>query len=234
MLVVFLNEFGHHSGYYTLATIISILTVFLAFAYCPWMASFTETVEARNPALVATGLAIWAWIQRLVVFASFLVLPVVVSGMTPLVTYGGQVSALGSQYSSELATAAVIKPDTLAALSAGNDPAAQAAAVGQISAAEHVSPAEATQKLVALGKVPPSALAFLNAHGAAVQKAATDSPGEWRNWYWICFGGAGFFVLCIPLLRGRWSPRAARLDDDAHERRVQEELAQLQPADATG
>ena len=234
MLVVFLNEFGHHSGYYTLATIISILTVFLAFAYCPWMASFTETVEARNPALVATGLAIWAWIQRLVVFASFLVLPVVVSGMTPLVTYGGQVSALGSQYSSELATAAVIKPDTLAALSAGNDPAAQAAAVGQISAAEHVSPAEATQKLVALGKVPPSALAFLNAHGAAVQKAATDSPGEWRNWYWICFGGAGFFVLCIPLLRGRWSPRAARLDDAAHERRVQEELAQLQPADATG
>ena len=233
LLVVFLHQFGHQSGYYTLATIISILTVFLAFAYCPWMASFTETVEARNPALAATGLAIWAWIQRLVVFASFLILPVVVGSMTPLVTYGGQVSALSSQYSAELATAAVIEPDTLAALSTGKDPAAQVAAVAQISAAEHVSPAEATQKLVALGKVPPSALAFLNEHGADVQKAAADSPRDWKNWYWICFGGAVFFILCIPLLRGRWSPKAARLDAEAHERRVQEELAQLQLTDAS-
>ncbi len=32
-------------------------------AYTPWMASFTEIVEARNPALTATGLAIWGWIS---------------------------------------------------------------------------------------------------------------------------------------------------------------------------
>ncbi len=234
-LVVFLLQFGHHPGYYTLAIIISVLTIFLALAYCPWMASYTESVEARNPALAATGLAIWAWIQRLVVFASFLLLPVIVSGMTPLVTYGGQVSALSSQYQSELATAAVIRSDTLAALSANpGDTAAQAAAVGQISAAEKVPPAQAVQKLVALSKVPPSALAYLSTHGPAVQKAAADSPGQWKNWYWICVGSAVFFVACIPLLRGRWSPRAARSDTEAHERQVEQELARLQLADAAG
>jgi len=87
-----------------------------------------------------------------------------------------------------------------------------------------VPPAQAIEKLVALGKVPPADLAFLGAHGAEVQKAAADSPGQWRTWYWICFGAALFFLACIPLLRGRWSPKAARLDAEAHERRVQAEL----------
>lgn len=231
MLVVFLLQLGHHPSYYTLATIISVLTIFLAFAYCPWMASFTETVEDRNPALAATGLAIWAWIQRLTVFASFLLLPVVVSSVTPLVSYGGQVSALSAQYQPELATAAVIAPATLATLSANpTDTAAQTAAVGQISVAEHVTPAAAIQKLIALGKVPPSALAYLKGHGADVQKAATRSPGQWKNWYWICFGATIFFLLCIPLLRGRWSPRAARRDLEEHERIVQGEIDRLQLA----
>lgn len=233
MLVVFLYQLGNHPSYYTLATIISALTIFLAFAYCPWMASFTETVEDRNPALAATGLAIWAWIQRLVVFASFLLLPVIVSSMNPLVTYGGQVSALSAQYQPELATAAAIAPQTLATLSANpTDTTAQAAAVGQISSTDHISPAAATQKLVALGKVPPSALSYLKTHGVDVQQAAAHSPGEWRNWYWVCFGGALFFLLCIPLLRGRWSPRAARRDLAAHERNLQQEIEQLNLADA--
>jgi len=224
-LVVFLLQFGQNPDYYTLAGIISVLTIFVAFGYCPWMASFTETVEARNPALTATGLGIWAWIQRLIVFASFLTLPIVVSGMTPLVNYGAQVSTLATRYQAELATAAAIRPGTLAALSAQpGDQAAQVAAVGQISQAQQVPPAQAIEKLVALGKVPPADLAFLGAHGAEVQKAAADSPGQWRTWYWICFGAALFFLACIPLLRGRWSPKAARLDAEAHERRVQAEL----------
>ena len=49
------------------------------------MASFTETVEAHNPALTATGLAIWGWLLRLVVTASFLALPHVIDTVTPLV-----------------------------------------------------------------------------------------------------------------------------------------------------
>ena len=44
-------------------------------AYAPWMAGYTEMVEAKNPALVGTGLALWGWILRLVVGISFIFLP---------------------------------------------------------------------------------------------------------------------------------------------------------------
>jgi hypothetical protein len=49
------------------------------------MASFTEMIEAVNPALTATGLAIWGWLLPLVVTASFLALPHVVDTVTTLV-----------------------------------------------------------------------------------------------------------------------------------------------------
>ena len=69
------------------------------------MASYTETVEARNPALTATGLAIWGWILRVVVFVSFLLLPLVVNSVTPLVNYGATTAAYATQYQSQLAFA---------------------------------------------------------------------------------------------------------------------------------
>ena len=75
MLVIYLMKAGHHPSYYTLAAILAIMSFFLGIAYTPWMASFTETVEDRNPALIATGLAIWGWIMRVAVFASFLIIP---------------------------------------------------------------------------------------------------------------------------------------------------------------
>ena len=68
-----------------MAVLLAALAFALGVAYVPWMASFTETVEARNPALTATGLAIWGWIIRMVVFASYLLLPAVVNTVTPLV-----------------------------------------------------------------------------------------------------------------------------------------------------
>ena len=58
-------------------------------------------------------------------------------------------------------------------------------------------------QLTALSKVPPGVFAYLNAHGAAVQKAAAQTASQWKTWYWICFGGIIFFLLSIPLLRGR-------------------------------
>ncbi len=70
-------------------------------------------------------------------------------------------------------------------------------------------------------------LSYLQAHGATVQKAAAETAGQWRTWYWICFGGIVFFLLSIPLLRGRWRPRDARRDEEEHEARVQEELAKI-------
>jgi len=51
-------------------------------------------------------LAIWGWIIRVVVFLSFLLIPLVVTSVTPLVTYGTQVGTYAAQYKSELAFAA--------------------------------------------------------------------------------------------------------------------------------
>src|SRR6266487_2140069 len=103
MVVVYLMQAGHHPGYYTLAIMLALLSLGLGIAYTPWVASFTETVEARNPALIATGLAIWGWIIRIVVFAAYLCLPLVINTVTPLVNYGGTVAAYAAQYKTELA-----------------------------------------------------------------------------------------------------------------------------------
>src|SRR5690348_171112 len=54
MTVIYLEQAGHHPSYYSLAIMLALLSLGLGIAYTPWMASFTETVEARNPALIAT------------------------------------------------------------------------------------------------------------------------------------------------------------------------------------
>ena len=85
MLWIWLLQAGQHPSFATLAVISCVQTVFMGFAYVTWMASFTETVEAHNPALTATGLAIWGWLVRIVVTACFLCLPRVVRSVTPLI-----------------------------------------------------------------------------------------------------------------------------------------------------
>jgi hypothetical protein len=82
-------------------------------------------------------------------------------------------------------------------------------------------------QLTALSKVPPGVFAYLKAHGTAVQNAAAQSPGQWRTWYWICFAGVIFFLLGIPILRGRWKPSDARRDEQEHEEMVEAELAKI-------
>ena len=72
----------------------------------------------------------------------------------------------------------------------------------------------------------------MKAHGADVASAAAKSPGQWRTWYWICFGGIIFFLLSIPLLRGRWRPRDAKRDEEEHEAMVQAEIAKLSTSNA--
>jgi len=83
-------------------------------------------------------------------------------------------------------------------------------------------------QLAALQKVPKSVDAYMAAHAADVTAAASKTVGQWKTWYWICFGGIVFFLLSIPLLRGRWRPRDARADEEKHEAMVQAELAKLQ------
>jgi MFS transporter, ACS family, D-galactonate transporter len=303
MTVLYLEQAGHHPGYYTLAVMLAVLSLGLGIAFTPWMASFTETVEARNPALTATGLAIWGWIQRVVVFASFLIIPAVVSSVTPLVSYGTTVSAYSAQYGTQLtfaqthpavvATAQKIPPTVLATASrlgpqlanaqkfapelaviaahpalftklaanptnkalqaqavaaAGGGAkgiavvktigANQAAINGVIAAGPQlktIAPYAAdltviapySAQLTALSRVPPAAIAYLKAHGAAVQKAATQTASQWKSWYWVCFGGIAVFLFSIPLLRGRWKPADAKRDEQEHEAMVQAELAKL-------
>ncbi len=226
MTIIFLN-LGSGTGYSTFAIVISFLAVFLAIAYAPWMAGYTETVEKHNPALTATGLAIWGWIIRAVIAISLLILPAVVGSMTPLVTYGQTVTTLSVKYAPELATLAAISPKTQAALAA-NPTAAAPAAVAEIATAFHIGPAAATARFTALGTVPTSDLAYMKAHGSQVVTAAAAAPGEWRNWWWVCVGGQVLFLPLILLMAGRWSSRRARKDADEHERRVQEELATLE------
>jgi MFS family permease len=226
-LVLYLERAGHHTSYYTLAILVSAVSFFLGVAYVPWMASFTETVEHYNPALTATGLAIWGWIIRVVVFVAYMFVPVVIHSVTPLVSYGGEVQAVVAQYPTQVAALSVIQPSTLAALKANPGNAAAAGqAISQISSGLHVSSATALQDLLAIAKLPASATATL-AHAPAVQKAAKDAPGQWKTWYWICFGGIIFFLGTVPLMRGRWSPSAAKADEDAHEAMIQAEMAKL-------
>jgi hypothetical protein len=222
--IIFLN-LGASTTFASFAIVVSFIAVFLAIAYAPWMASFTETVEKHNPALTATGLAVWGWIIRAVIAISFIIMPSVVSSMTPLVTYGAQVQVLAAKDAQQLATLGAIDQRTQAALQTGSA-AAQATAVGEIAKAFHISPTAAGTRLAALAPVQQD-LVFLAAHSQDVANASKATSGQWRDWWWVCVGGQIVFLPLILVMAGRWSPRRAREDAAAHERRVQEELATL-------
>ncbi|MGH3389787.1 MAG: MFS transporter, partial [Actinomadura sp.] len=70
-------------------------------------------------------------------------------------------------------------------------------------------------------------LTVLREHGPEVQKAATEGPGQWRNWWWVCVAGQIVFLPFIFVMTGRWSPRRAREDAEAHQRAIDRELAAL-------
>ena len=319
MIVLFLlqSKTGAHPSFALIAAYLAIMLFFLGVAYTPWMASFTETVEARNPAAVAAGLAIWGWIIRIVVFASSLIILVVITSVTPLVNYLGYVAtypqltfaaahptqvaavekygaeltfaathptivATAEKYPTQIANATKFAPELaaieknptafeqaatysnpaaipapllaeLVAAAGGNTSilttiSANATAIaGVIAVAPELNTLKPyTAQLTALAAVPKSVDAFATANAATltalkkvptsvdayikanVPQAAAKSPAQWQHWYWVCFGGIIFFLLSVPLLRGRWSPRAAKRDEEEHEAMVQAELAKLQ------
>ena len=190
MTIIFLSRATHpHTGYYTFVVIVSLLAVFLGVAYAPWMASFTETVERRNPALTATGLAVWGLVIRIVIAISVFFVPHVVDTVTTLVEKGAsvqsalddptlsadqravvqavaadptivpKVQSLAAKYKTQLATAAKIDPGTQAALAA--NPNDVQAQVKALSELTGVSVADVTTVVT------------LNAqHGPALQAGA--------------------------------------------------------------
>ena len=230
MTLVFAAKATHpETSYYSFVVIMSLLAVSLGIAYAPWFAAFTETIEKRNPALMATGLAVGGWVARVVVTLSALVLPFVVTSMTPLVNYGTQVVAASQKYAPELTTAATVDPATLRALAANpSDLVAGAKAVSELTTSLHITSGAAITRLVDLGKASGQAdFKFLQAHGTEVANAAKATPSQWQHWWWVCVGGEVAFIPFIFLMVGRWSPRRARRDTEEHERKIEEELTKI-------
>jgi len=298
------------TSYYTFALLLVLIAAGSGLAYCGWMAAFTETVEKRNCAATATGLAVWGWTIRMVVTVSLIGLTFAVSAANVLVDNGPTAQAIVAKYPTEVATLQLVDPTTLAALNANaNDTAAQITAlselsklpratvsrvvllklkhapevatlqaidpatlaalhanshntaadlkaIGDISAKFHISTAAATTRLLAVAAlgtpaldvlfsygntvnaaatrlqaaastVPKADLAYLQKYGPAVKQAQHNSPHQWQRWWWICFAGQLVFLPLVFLLTGRWNPKRAREDADAHEEDVQRQLREL-------
>lgn len=221
------------TSYETFRALLILISAAQGVTYCAWMASFTETVEKHNPAATATGLATWGWTIRIVICLTLIGFGAALPATSILVDKGAEVKTLATQYAPQLATVGGITPVNLAALEKNpTSPTAGAAAVGDlIKSGVAKSPADAVKQLTFLGThpIPAADGAYLKANGADVQKAAKDSPGQWKTWWMICAGAELLFIPFVFLMVGRWSPRKAREDAAAHEELVQRELAALQP-----
>ncbi len=221
-----------HAGtdYYTFVWILSLLAVGLALVFCTWLAAFSETVEARNPALTATGLGLWGLALRVAVAVSFVIIPFVVTSMTPLIDHGPRVEAIAAKYPVQVATISSIDPHTRAQLLA--NPADQTAirtAAREVSSRFNVTTDVALQRLLAASQLPRIDMEYLNSYGTQVQNAGAVAPKEWQRWWWVCVATCSLMLPTIFLLKGRWSPRSARKDKLEHERSVATELAKLGP-----
>ena len=116
--------------------------MFLGVAYAPWMASFTETVEKRNPALAATGLAIWGLVIRIVIAISVFIVPHVVNTVSTLVEKGPVAQQIVAAHPAEIEAAQKLDPATSAALA--KDPTDQAAGIKAISEITGISVKDVT------------------------------------------------------------------------------------------
>jgi MFS transporter, ACS family, D-galactonate transporter len=274
------------TSYSTFVILLSCIAVSLALAFAPWMASFTETVERRNPALIATGLSVWGLMIRIVIAVSVFFVPKVVTTATTLVEKGPVVKAVladptpvGRTTVGKVATAAAAHPATIAQLqavstrdavllaglkshpavatalakaqAAGQKPTAAQlaqikAALGGPAFAELIKP-QTAKDLVFLSATAPRALGAANftaisnptpplsaalktlgAIGPSVQKAATDSPKQWRTFFFVGVGGEVVFIPLILLMAGFWDPRRAKRAEEEHDAWLAAEMSKLE------
>lgn len=163
------------TSYSTFAVWLSLLAISLGLGFAPWMASYTETVEDHNPALVATGLSLWGLTIRTIAGIAIILGPTVVTTVNTLVTDGPRVQALATKYDAQLATAAKLSPATSAALTARpNDPAVQARAVSEISG----KTVPVVGKVITLSTTYQQQLATAGAIDQATQGAALRNPSD--------------------------------------------------------
>lgn len=231
MTIIFLSRVHQpNTTYYSFVVILSLLAIFLAMTYAPWMAAYTEAVEDKNPALSAMGLAVWGWVLRIVVAVSFLVLPFVVTTATPLVDnaafaqkYGPIVEKFVSQHQS-----LVNKVEThqalfseLARYNSASEipPALLSRAIKEVGLPTLLQAAQYKSDLILLAKV-----------GPKLQQLQADknyAPNEWERWWIVCIAGQVVFLIILFFLKGRWSPAKAKKDLQEHMGIVEQELRAL-------
>ncbi len=257
MLILFLNQANHpFTGFTTLIILEVLLASCISLAYAPWMAAYTEMVEAKNPALVGTGLALWGWILRLTVGLSFIFLPLVIHAVNPVVdnlvyaqtpptgTAPFNVQKFQIDHPKSVAFAeanaswlkVLTDPKNAAIVTAANKNPTPANLAAFQKAVGPVVYAKALANLTTLNAivVPYTAqLTYLSAHQSQLTSlinGVDKSPKQWQNWFWVCIGGMVLFLPTIWLNRGRWSPAKAKEDEAKHEADVAEELRQLASA----
>ncbi len=245
----FQSQANHpNTGYYSLVLVVSLLGFLGATAYSPWMANYTQAVEDKNPALAATGLAVWGWLLRIVVAASFLVIPHVISTTTTLVDNQASANALKAlQAANNYVGTKKPLPENLRVELDALPPYGTALQTfidgGKLQSFQFVQLQglvhfkTATNALLA-GKQPASAdvsavrqfsppLAQLLAKAEQIIPAQHKSPKQWRDWWWVCIGGQVIFLILIFFMPGRWSPSKAREDLKEHEAKMEAERVAL-------
>lgn len=209
-------------SYSAWAFLLVCVGIYGGFAFACWMASFTETVEDINPALTAYGLAVWGWILRAIVAISFLILPHVISSVTPLVEHGPAVKAAAAREARWLPTVQAhqaLLDSVNARFPDGIVPDDVAKQVVEAVGADVASRLQTPE-----GKAD---FAVLSSIGTQVQKAQKDSPGQWQDWFLVCALGQLLFVPMVFVLRGPWSPKKAREAAEARDAYVDAELRKL-------
>jgi MFS family permease len=254
MLILFLRQANHpYTPFSTLIVLEVLLAAGISLTYSPWMAAYTEMVEAKNPALVGTGLALWGWTLRVVVGVSFIFLPLVVNSVNPVVDnlvyaqtpptgnapFNVQQFQLDHPKSVAFAEAnaswlkVLSEPQNAPIVAAANADASAAnlaalqKAVGPVVFAKVVANITPLKTLV----VPyQSQLTYLSAHQGqltSLLNGVARSPKQWQRWFWVCIAGMVLFIPTIWLNRGRWSPKKAREDETRHQSEVDDELREL-------
>ncbi|MBH0776545.1 MFS transporter [Nocardia sp. NEAU-351] len=163
------------TGYYTFAGVFVVIAIGTGIAYSTWMASFTETVEARNPAATAVGLAVWGGMLRAVVTLVLFGLLIVVNAAGPLVNYGPRLGEIQQEHGAEIATIQTVGADTLTALR--DNPADQAAQLRALTALTGATP-EQIQATIALNARYPQELQTLQAIEPQTQAALAANPAD--------------------------------------------------------
>jgi MFS family permease len=254
-LIVFMGYATHpHTSYFTLAFTSCILAFFLSLAYAPWMAGYTESVEAKNPALVGTGLALWGWILRLVVAISFIFLPVVITSVNPVVNNqplathvidGQPMQAFAVEHADSVAfaqahTALLVKINPysaqLAQAKTNPTPALLAQLTRELGPATLAQVVKYQKQLTTLVQPYQAQLSYLAAHKAAftdLKNAAARSPQQWQHWFWVDVAGMVVFIPTIWLIGGPWGPRKAKREAEEHDRAVEEELDRILKGDSS-